>query len=151
LTFVKWNNYYDYDFLVYIGYGFWVLGALFGILPIIHFRRKGKIKKGDSYIKTTTLVTTGLYAIVRHPQYLAGVIISISLAFYSQHWVVILLVLPTMICTYIDTFNAERKLVEKFGEQYIQYKKQVPRLFPIVGIFKLIIRKVKRKEENVSD
>ena len=136
------------DFLVYIGYGFWVLGALFGVLPIIIFRRKGKVKKGDSYVKTTTLVTTGLYAIVRHPQYLAGMIISIALGFLSQHWVVIILVIPTIICTYIDTFNAERKLLVKFGEEYLQYKKQVPRLFPLVGIIILIVRKARRKETH---
>jgi len=145
LTFVKWDNYYGYNFLVYIGYGFWGLGAIFGILPIIHFRRKGGVKKGESYIRTTTLVTTGLYAIVRHPQYLAGILISLSLAFMSQHWVVIILVIPPIICTYFDTLNAEKILVEKFGEEYIRYKKQVPRLYPILGITKLIIRKVRKK------
>ena len=39
-----------------------------GLLPIITFRRKGGVAKGESYIKTTVLVDTGIYAIVRHPQ-----------------------------------------------------------------------------------
>ncbi len=150
LTFVKWDNYYGQDFLVYIGYGFWVFGAIFGVLPIIHFRLKGGVKKGESYIKTKTLVTTGLYAIVRHPQYLAGIIISIALAFMSQHWVVIILVIPPIICTYFDTLKAEEKLVGKFGEEYIIYKKQVPRLYPLLGIIKLIVRKARKKEEETA-
>jgi protein-S-isoprenylcysteine O-methyltransferase Ste14 len=147
LTFVKWNNYYDLDYLGYIGYGFWALGAIFGILPIIIFRRKGGVKKRDSYIKTTTIVNTGLYAIVRHPQYLAGIYISIALAFMSQHWIIILLVIPTIACTYIDTLTADKRLIEKFGEDYSLYKKQVPALNPLIGLVMLIIRKTKQKRE----
>ena len=45
----------------------WISG-IFGILPIITFRRKGGVPKGESYTKTTILVDTGIYAIVRHPQ-----------------------------------------------------------------------------------
>ena len=105
---------------------------------------QGEVNKGDSYIKTTKLVTTGLYAIVRHPQYLAGIIISIALAFMSQHWVVIILVLPPIICTYIDTFNAEKGILKKFGEEYEEYRKQVPRLTPVYGVLKLIIRKIRK-------
>jgi protein-S-isoprenylcysteine O-methyltransferase Ste14 len=45
----------------------WISG-IFGILPIITFRRKGGVPKGESYTKTTVLVDTGIYAIVRHPR-----------------------------------------------------------------------------------
>ena len=45
----------------------WV-SAIFGILPIITFRAKGGVPQGQSYMKTTQLVDTGIYAIVRHPQ-----------------------------------------------------------------------------------
>ena len=150
LTFVLWGNYYDKDIIQYIGYGLWVIGAIFGILPIFHFKRKGGVKKGDSYIKTTSLVTTGLYSIVRHPQYLAGIIISIALAFMSQHWVIIILVIPPIICTYFDTLNAEKKLIEKFGQEYLLYKKQVPRLYPVFGVIKLVVRKKRKKIIRVA-
>jgi protein-S-isoprenylcysteine O-methyltransferase Ste14 len=142
LTFVLWDNYYDIDILVYIGYGFWGLGAVFGILPMIQFRLQGGVEKGDSYIKTTKLVTSGLYAVVRHPQYLASVIISIALAFMSQHWLVAILVLPPIIFTYIDTSQEDKVLIEKFGEEYERYKRQVPKMEPISGIIRLIIRKI---------
>ena len=144
LTFVFWDNFYELYFLVYIGYGFWILGAVFGIVPIIQFRLQGGVRKKDSYVKTTKLVTTGLYAIVRHPQYLAGILISIALAFMSQHWVVISLVLPPIVLTYIDTYNAEKGIIEKFGEEYEEYRKQVPRLTPLYGLLKLIIRKIRK-------
>ena len=146
LTFVLWSSYYDLDVLVYVGYVFWVLGAIFGIVPIIQFRRKGKVAKGDSYIKTTKLVRTGLYAIVRHPQYIAAIIISIALAFMSQHWVVIILVTPTIGMTFIDTQRADKRLIEKFGEEYENYRKEVPRMTPLYGILKLIGRKVRKEK-----
>ena len=37
-TFFLWDNYYGLDFMVYIGYGVWVLAAIFGIVPIFQFR-----------------------------------------------------------------------------------------------------------------
>ncbi|MBN1683701.1 isoprenylcysteine carboxylmethyltransferase family protein [Candidatus Bathyarchaeota archaeon] len=148
LTFALWGNYYGINPLLYIGYALWGIGGLFGLLPILHFRRKGGVKKGDSYVKTTSLVTTGLYSIVRHPQYLSGIIISLALAFMSQHWVVVILVIPPLVCTYFDTFKAEIELLEKFGEEYVLYKKQVPRLYPLFGILKLTIRKFKQRNEN---
>jgi protein-S-isoprenylcysteine O-methyltransferase Ste14 len=115
---------------------------VFGILPMIQFRLQGGVEKGDSYIKTTKLVTSGLYAVVRHPQYLASVIISIALAFMSQHWLVAILVLPPIIFTYIDTSQEDKVLIEKFGEEYERYKRQVPKMEPISGIIRLIIRKI---------
>ena len=41
---------------------------VFAVLPILTLRRQGGVAKGQSYMKTTTLVDTGIYAIVRHPQ-----------------------------------------------------------------------------------
>ena len=148
LTFVLWDNYYDIDVLVYIGYGFWVLSAIFGVLPIFTFRRKGGVEKGDSYIKTTTLVNTGLYGIVRHPQFLSGILISIALALMSQYWVIIILLIIPITCTFIDTIKMEKRLVIKFGEEYINYQRQVPRLYPLFGLLKLIIRKIRQRKER---
>jgi protein-S-isoprenylcysteine O-methyltransferase Ste14 len=33
-----------------------------------HLPQEGGVAKGEGYIKTTVLVDTGIYAIVRHPQ-----------------------------------------------------------------------------------
>ena len=144
LTFVLWDNFYELGFLVYIGYALWALGAIFGIVPIIQFRLKGGVEKGKSYVQTKRLVTTGLYAIVRHPQYIASIIISMALVCMSQHWVVIVLLLPPIVLTYIDTRRADKALVIKFGEEYELYQKEVPRMMPLYGILKLLIRKLRK-------
>ena len=144
LVFTIWGNYYDYDYLVYIGYGIWGLSIIFGILPIFTFKRKGGVGKWESYIKTKVLVTSGVYSIVRHPQFLAGILLSLACALLSQHWVVILLFIPPLIGTYIDALRADKSLIEKFGDEYKRYMKKVPRLDLFNGALRLIIRKIKR-------
>ena len=64
------------------------ISAAFGWLPILTFKKWGSVPKGQSYMKTTVLVDKGVYAIVRHPQYLAGILIAIGLTLVAQHWLV---------------------------------------------------------------
>ena len=70
-----------------IGWGVLWLSAVFGWLPIITFRRKGKVQ-GQSYIHTTVLVDSGIYGIVRHPQYLAGILLNVGLTLITPQWCV---------------------------------------------------------------
>jgi len=53
------------EFLKLAGQVCWWASAIFGWLPIFTFRRKGGVPKGKSFVYTTTLVETGIYAIVR--------------------------------------------------------------------------------------
>ncbi len=143
LTFALWSNYYNIDALVIVGYIFWGFSVIFGVLPIFTFRRKGDVPEKSSYTSTTKLVDTGLYAIVRHPQYLAGILWSIALVLISQHWVVDILLIPVVVTTYLDSLNANKNLIEKFGEDYEKYMKKVPGLNAILGIIKSVLRKMK--------
>jgi protein-S-isoprenylcysteine O-methyltransferase Ste14 len=110
------------------------ISGVFGWVPILTFRRAGAVAKGDSYMETTRLVDTGLYAIVRHPQFLAGVLINVAVALISQHWLIILLGAISIGFVYGDTWRAERTLVEKFGDEYRRYRERVPRLNAAWGI-----------------
>ena len=114
-----------------------MISAIFGWLPIFTFRKKGKVE-GRSYINTTVLVDSGIYAFVRHPQYLAGVLISIALPMITQHWLVALLGLIGIGIYFRDTFDEEERCIKKFGEAYTQYMKRVPRLNIVVGIIRVI-------------
>ncbi|MCK4530540.1 MAG: hypothetical protein KAU44_05130, partial [Candidatus Marinimicrobia bacterium] len=49
------------------GWIFWGIGMGLVMSPIIMFPRRGGVKKGRSFVHTTKLVDTGIYAIVRHP------------------------------------------------------------------------------------
>ena len=123
--------------LINFGWIILMVSSVFGWLPIFTFRKKGKVE-GRSYIHTTVLVDSGIYAFVRHPQYLAGVLISIALPMISQHWSVALLGLLGIGIYYLDTFDEEERCIEKFGEAYRQYMRRVPRLNFIAGIVRAI-------------
>jgi protein-S-isoprenylcysteine O-methyltransferase Ste14 len=125
------------EILAYIGVALYVLsGLIFGWLPVIEFRRKGKVKTGRSYIYTTRIVDTGIYSIVRHPQYVTFILWAIAGMLLFQHWIVILLGIPVIPLTYIDLINADKNAIEKFGDNYKSYMKRVPRANFLLGIIR---------------
>ena len=120
----------------------WWTGAIFGVLPIITFRRKGGVAKGQSYMKTTVLVDTGIYAIVRHPQGgTAWLLLNLAAMLIAQHWSSVILGLASMALAYADTFKSDQYCIEKFGEAYGQYIESVPRVNFVAGIVRLLQRR----------
>jgi len=131
--------------LAYIGVGLYVFsGIVFGMLPTFEFRKKGGVKKGKSYIHTTKLVDTGIYSIVRHPQYVTFILWAIAGMLLFQQWIVILLGIPIIPLIYIDLLNADKRLIEKFDKDYKQYMKKVPRANFLLGIIRLLRHKKKK-------
>jgi protein-S-isoprenylcysteine O-methyltransferase Ste14 len=130
--------------LLYAGYGVWMVSAILGWLPMLILKKKGSVAKGKSYVHTTALVTTGLYSIIRHPQYTAGIYLNLALVLVSQHWLIILMGIIAMVLLYIDIVHADHEEINKFGEEYRQYMKEVPRTNFILGI----IRRLGRSDQN---
>jgi len=109
------------------------------VLPILIFRRKGGVSSGESYVKTTILVDSGLYAIVRHPQNgTAWLLINLGVMLIAWHWTCVVLGLLSMGLAYTDTFKADQYCIEKFGDAYQQYMKRVPRVNFVAGIIRLV-------------
>lgn len=125
------------EVLRHIGWIILLLSAILGWLPIFTFKKKGNVK-GKSYIHTTTLVDTGIYAILRHPQYMSGILLSIAISLIAQHWLVIVLGIISGVIFYINTFDEEKSTIEKFGDEYKKYMEKVPRINFIAGIIRLI-------------
>ncbi len=128
------------DEVVYAGLVIWVISLIFGWMPIFVLKRKGGVTKGKSYVHTTTLVKSGLYSIVRHPQYTAGILFSLALILISQTWLITAigaLVIPLL---YWDILKADKYEAEKFGDEYKRYMKEVPRTNFILGIMRVLRR-----------
>lgn len=116
----------------------WTSG-IFGMLPIITFHRKGGVARGESYMKTTVLVDTGIYSIVRHPQGgTAWLLINLGVMLIAQHWSSVILGLASLVLVYADTFKADRYCIEKFGDEYRRYMERVPRVNFVAGIVRLL-------------
>jgi protein-S-isoprenylcysteine O-methyltransferase Ste14 len=127
--------------LQWIGWGIWVLSIIFGIAPIIILAQKGGVAKGKSYVNTTRLVDTSLYAIVRHPQYLAGILFNLSMMLLAQHWLVILLGVISATLIYMDIQAADREGIGKFGDMYYEYMQRVPQTNFLLGTIRYLKRK----------
>lgn len=121
-----------------VGVILWILSVIFGWVPIYTLRKHGRVPEGKSYIHTTTLVDNGIYGIVRHPQFLAGILINLALILIAQHWVILILGIVSAVIFYIDTRNADKGCIEKFGEEYERYSQSVPQLNFIVGIIQML-------------
>ena len=137
--------------LIYTGYLCWVLSAIFGWLPIYEFRKKGKVPQGKSYVHTTAFVDSGVYSIVRHPQFLAGVLLSLAFIFIAQHWSVFATGLPAIAILYKDMFRADQSGIKKFGSDYQDYIKRVPRMNFLIGLIRLTTHQNAMNERNEKD
>ena len=132
------------ELVAYAGVGFYIFsGLIFGMLPVFIFRRKGEVSTGKNYMYTTQLVDTGIYAIVRHPQFITWILWAIAGMLVFQHWVVVVLGIPVIVMTYYDLLRADTRLIHKFGDEYTEYMHRVPRANLIVGITRLL--RLKRK------
>ena len=120
----------------------WALGMVLVMAPIVMFPRRGGVPKGKSFVYTTRIVDTGIYAVVRHPQYTGG-IYAIFLAnfFANLHWLFGVLGVAGTISIIISCRIEDQNLINKFGDEYREYMKRVPRMNFWAGIIRLIRKK----------
>ena len=77
------------------------------------------------------LITSGIYGRVRNPRYLEFVLLSfvyVAFANYSGVWVVYALTFPAI---HLVVLLEEPELRERFGAEYDEYCRQVPRYIPL--------------------
>lgn len=93
------------------------------------------------------MVTDGLYALVRHPQY-SGLFIGL----FGEgvvHWPTVfsITVFPVIVVAYVLLARREEKRVlEEFGDEYRLYRERVPMFFPRAGQWKQLIAR-----SNISE
>ena len=77
---------------------------------------------------TSTLVTTGVFAVSRNPLYLGGVCVLAGLALViNLPWVLVPLLPAIIACHILLILPEERYLAAKFGAQYRTYAATAPR------------------------
>lgn len=91
--------------------------------------------KVKTKIKENTLVTTGVYSIVRNPIYSAFLFLFTGILLFTRN--LYLLIFPLIFwiyLTYLLKETEEKWLKDKFKEEYQKYMKKVNRIIP--NIFK---------------
>lgn len=140
LVFVFYN-YYGLDLLVLAGWVILVFSVFIIFMAGGEFRRKGGAPEGESIVHTTVLVDSGVYAVVRHPQYLGFLLFVLALVLMSQHWASVVSGALGSALFYRDVLREEQMSVDKLGDDYRRYMERVPRMNPLVGILRLLQRR----------
>lgn len=101
---------------VFIFGGFWLLASAWKVLY--------------QAVQRNELATTGPYARIRHPQYVAFVLVMFG---FLLQWptLITLLMFPLLLLVYARLARAEERDVEaRFGEQWREYAARTPRFIP---------------------
>ncbi|MHC1569027.1 MAG: methyltransferase family protein, partial [Candidatus Syntropharchaeia archaeon] len=116
--------------LLYAG---WIILA-FGIIFLLWSSKSRK----EGHEKDIGLVESGMYAFVRHPEFLGHILIIFALIIISQHWISLIVGAILIILLCLAMIEEEKRNIEKFGDAYRDYMKRVPRINLIAGIIKQI-------------
>jgi len=119
---------WEEDFIIWpLGIGIIITGFLIRLWATKHIgRRMAWLKK-----KGKTLVTTGPYAIVRNPLYIGNILIVMGLSVLSElAWSIPFVFLYFFTLYHLVAIYEEKKLLERWGDEYRVYMNEVPRWMP---------------------
>lgn len=152
---------FQFDYLVYLAYFVFLLQLIFPLLPITYQPTTSFLLKTSGYVLIITgflisvsavrnlgsnwtglqdyrvkkgqkLIKTGIYKLIRHPIYFAGIVESVGFELAANSW----LFIPVTIIGFLALrkhIEKEEKLLEiKFGKDYLTYKKEVKKLIPFI-------------------
>jgi protein-S-isoprenylcysteine O-methyltransferase Ste14 len=118
-----------------------LVGVALAFLPFHALRRHGRTEPGRSYMHTTRVVDRGVYALVRHPQYLGYMLFDAGFALISQNvWIATLALLAVAFFA-LQVREEERFLRARFGPDYEDYARRVPGLNLPLGV----VRRLRRR------
>lgn len=114
---------YLVNFLIFIP--FFITGSWFGIKGVI----QTSLKVAETH-RTERIVTSGVYSIVRHPQYFGGILAHIGFSFLLSRSYSLLVTPLVIAIVYLISWKEENELIKEFGQNYEDYKNAVPMLVP---------------------
>ena len=104
---------------------FFIVGAWFGIKGVI----QTSLKVAEIHM-AEKIVTSGVYSIVRHPQYFGGILAHIGFSFLLSGLYSLLVTPLVIVIVYIISWKEESELIKEFGQEYEDYRSKVPMLIP---------------------
>jgi NAD-dependent dihydropyrimidine dehydrogenase PreA subunit len=131
-------------FALYAGWVLSLVSLPFWFSTLIYFPRKGEPQEGKRFVDTTVLVDSGIYSLVRHPQFLGCIMLMSASILVSQHWLAAIVGIPISVWLYREIPKEEEGSMIRFGDDYKHYAERVPKLNPFVGALRLLQRRQER-------
>jgi protein-S-isoprenylcysteine O-methyltransferase Ste14 len=100
----------------------WIIGGFLLFLATVIWWKWFKLWQQKD---RNQLVTHGLYRYVRHPHYLAIIVLSFAVTFLMQSLIFLLFTLLTSIILYKETEKEEKELIKIYAEQYREFMGKV--------------------------
>jgi protein-S-isoprenylcysteine O-methyltransferase Ste14 len=118
----------DGDNLRWLGVLLFIVGGVLRIWPVfvLGHRFSGLVAIQPGH----TLVTTGLYSVIRHPSYLGLLVNALGWAFAFRSGVGVLLTAITIVPLVARIRSEETLLYTQFGAEYDAYRARTSRLIP---------------------
>jgi protein-S-isoprenylcysteine O-methyltransferase Ste14 len=118
----------DGDNLRWLGVLLFIVGGVLRIWPVfvLGHRFSGLVAIQPGH----TLVTTGLYSVIRHPSYLGLLVNALGWAFAFRSGVGVLLTAITIVPLVARIRSEETLLHTQFGAEYDAYRARTSRLIP---------------------
>ncbi|NNE99312.1 MAG: isoprenylcysteine carboxylmethyltransferase family protein [Pyrinomonadaceae bacterium] len=126
---ISW--FYPFLFLPkFVGY---ILGGTLCVFGLaIVFVARSNMAKAETNIEpwkpTTAILSSGIYGISRNPVYIALIFIYLGITFVlNSLWLLPPLILVLLVIHFGVVLREEKYLEQKFGAEYLNYKKRVRR------------------------
>jgi protein-S-isoprenylcysteine O-methyltransferase Ste14 len=118
-----------------------ILAPAFFLPPFVLLKRHGHVEYGRPFYDTKVTVERGLYAVVRHPQYLGYIFLTLGFVLLSQHIVTLSLGAVAILFFCLYTLGEEESCVQQLGTAYQEYCRRVPRFNVVIGMIRYVMRK----------
>ena len=112
-------------FHLFVFVPFFLVGAWLGIAGV----RETTLRVAETH-RAKRIVTSGVYSVVRHPQYLGGLLAHFGVSFLLSGWFSLLSTPLMVLLVFLISRKEEMELMKEFGVEYLEYKENVPMFFP---------------------
>jgi len=83
-------------------------------------------------VKSSSLITTGPYKWIRNPMYVAVILFYLPIVIKHFKWINSLVFMALLITLLLKIKSEEEFLLERFGKDYSDYKKETKRFIPFI-------------------
>ena len=112
---------------------FILIGAWFGIMSV----KATTLKVAETH-RTERIVSTKIYSLIRHPQYFGGILAHIGISILLSSLLSLIFTPLVILHNFLIAWKEEKELIKEFGEEYKNYKENVPMFIP----------KLKKQKQN---